>query len=156
MPEKGRISALTLDAIMGSFLDAVVAVDTNGVVVAWNDSATQTFGWAPAEAMGQGLDELIIPPQHRASHQAGMRRYHDTGVASVLNRRIEITAINRDGRELPIELSIVAAPPGGPAAFIGFIRDISDRLTAQDRLAVSEDLCGWRQTRPKSAHGTLT
>ena len=139
MPEKRRISALTLDAIMGSFLDAVVAVDANGVVVAWNDSATHTFGWTPAEAVGRGLDELIIPPQHRASHQAGMRRYHDTGVASVLNQRIEITALNRDGRELPIELSIVAAPPGGSAAFIGFIRDISDRLTALDRLAVSEE-----------------
>ncbi len=68
-----------------------------------------------------------------------MQRYHATGVASVLNRRIEISAIDRDGHEFPVELSIVAAPAGGSAAFIGFLRNISDRLIAQERLAVSEE-----------------
>ncbi len=64
MPHKEEISALTLEAIMGSVLDAVVAVDKDSVVVAWNDSATQTFGWTREEALGRGLGELIIPPQH--------------------------------------------------------------------------------------------
>ena len=139
MPHKQEISALTLDAIMGSVLDAVVAVDRDSIVVAWNDNATQTFGWTREEALGRSLAELIIPPQHRDGHRAGMQRYHATGLASVLNRRIEISAIDRRGQEFPIELSIVAAPAGGSAAFIGFLRNISDRLRAQERLAVSEE-----------------
>ena len=139
MPHKEEISALTLNAIMGSVLDAVVAVDKDSVVVAWNESATQTFGWTREEALGRGLGELIIPPRHRGGHRAGMDRYHATGVASVINRRIEISAIDRHGQEFPIELSIVVAPPGGSAAFIGFLRNISDRLIAQERLSVSEE-----------------
>jgi PAS domain S-box-containing protein len=88
MPHKEEISARTLDAIMGSVLDAVVAVDKDSIVVAWNGSAEQTFGWTREEAIGRGLGELIIPPRHRDGHRAGMERYHATGVASVLNRRI--------------------------------------------------------------------
>ncbi len=53
MPHKQEISALTLNAILGSVLDAVVAVDRDSVVVAWNDNATQTFGWTREEAMGR-------------------------------------------------------------------------------------------------------
>ncbi len=82
-----------------------------------------------------------------------MNRYHATGVANVLNRRIEITAIDRHGQEFPVELSIVAAPPGGSAAFIGFLRNISDRTIAQDRLSVSEESCDSLLVRPRSEHG---
>jgi PAS domain S-box-containing protein len=120
-------------------LDAVVVVDADGVVVAWNDAATRMFGWTRTEAMGRSMGELIVPTQHRKSHHLGMRRFQATGEARVLNRRIEITAIDKAGREFPIELAIVATPGAGDAAFVGFLRDISDRRTAQDRLSLSEE-----------------
>jgi PAS domain S-box-containing protein len=99
-----------LGPLMHSVLDAVIAVDSHGLVVAWNDVATTTFGWTPKEAYGRSLGELIVPPHHRANHRAGMRRYQETGIARVLNRRIEITAVDKTGREFPVELSIVTSP----------------------------------------------
>ena len=134
-PRAGQV----LGPIMRSVLDAVIAVDSQGVVVAWNDVAALTFGWTATEANGRLLGELIIPARHRAGHQAGMHRYQQTGESRVLNRRIEIAAVDKAGREFPVELSIVATPEAGEAAFIGFLRDISARRSAIERLAVSEE-----------------
>ena len=128
-----------LGPLMRSVLDAVIAVDTHGIVVAWNDVAVRTFGWTATEAVGRALGELIVPEHYRAHHQAGMRRFQQTGEARVVNRRIEISAIDKAGREFPVELSIVTTTETGKAAFIGFLRDISDRRAAQDRLKVSEE-----------------
>ena len=128
-----------LHPIMQSVLDAVIAIDAQGVVVAWNAVATRTFGWNEAEALGRSLGELIVPEHLRDLHQAGMRRYQMTGEARVINRRIEITAIDRSGGEFPVELSIVPSADTSKAAFIGFLRDISDRRSTQDRLSVSEE-----------------
>jgi PAS domain S-box-containing protein len=139
MPDRERVSGLTIDAIMGFALDAVIAVDREGVIVAWNELATTTFGWTDQEAVGLNLGDLIVPSRYRAAHTAGMARFHETGLARVVGRRIEISAVDRNGRELPIELSIVEAPSGGRAAFIGFLRDISDRLEAQSRLVLSNE-----------------
>jgi PAS domain S-box-containing protein len=140
MPDQPAVTSdHVLDAIMGSVLDAVVAIDTESRIVTWNAEAERIFGWTAAEALGRPLDDLIIPPQHRDGHRAGMHRYRETGEARVVNRRIEITGVDRNGREFPIELAIVAAPPSVDAAFIGFLRDIGDRHAAQERLAISEE-----------------
>ncbi|MDV6330155.1 PAS domain-containing protein [Asticcacaulis sp. 201] len=139
MPYSKEISARTVDALMSQVLDAVVVIDAEGDVLAWNRLATEIFGWNESEALGHSLADLIVPPAHRDGHRLGMQRLAETGVARVLGRRIEITALHRDGHEFPIELSIVAAPAGGDAAFIGFIRDITARRASETRLVLSEE-----------------
>ena len=132
-------SADALRLMARAVLDAVVAVDHAGVVVEWNEEAERTFGWSRREAVGRSMGGLIVPPQHRESHAEGMRRYLRTGEARVVNRRIEITAVDKGGREFPVELTIVPVPAGGGAAFVGFLRDISKRRHAEERLALSEE-----------------
>ncbi|MDB5481102.1 MAG: response regulator [Caulobacteraceae bacterium] len=137
--EEQNESRGALRLMAGTVLDAVVAVDGDGVIVEWNAAAERTFGWTRAEAVGRAMGELIVPAQHRQSHYAGMRRFQATGEARVVNRRIEITAVDRSGREFPIELSIVPVASDGDAAFVGFLRDISEGRHAQERLALSEE-----------------
>ncbi len=139
MPVQKEISDRTLEVLKASVLDAVVAIDTSGLIVGWNSMAGTIFGWAEDEVIGRSLGEVLVPPQHRDGHAQGMARYAESGIARVMGKRIEITALHRSGREIPIELSIVEAPPRGMAAFIGFIRDISERRLAQNRLFVSEE-----------------
>ncbi len=124
-------AADALRIVLSTVLDAVVAIDANGVVLAWNEVAEQTFGWTAAEAVGRSLNDLIVPAQHREAHSSGLRRYHRTGEARVLNRRIEISAVDKTSREFPIELSITAPPGETGTAFIGFMRDISQRNEAE-------------------------
>jgi PAS domain S-box-containing protein len=124
--------------IATTMLDAVVAVDGEGVIVEWNPAAERIFGWTRAEALGAPMGELIVPPGGRKRHYEGMRRFQRTGEGRVINRRWEITAVDRSGREFPIELSIKPMS-NGKAAFIGVMRDISERRHAQERLALSEE-----------------
>jgi PAS domain S-box-containing protein len=121
-------------AIVNSALDAVVAMDADGKITDWNKQAEDTFGWTRSEALGQRMVDTIIPAQYRLSHERGLQRFFKTGEGPVLNRRIEITAVRRDGTEFPVELSITPLRSGDTWTFSSFIRDITERRQAQEDL----------------------
>ena len=123
-----------LSPILDTVLDAVVVMDRDGVVRAWNQRAEATFGWTAAEAIGQNLGDLIVPPSLREAHHRGLRRFNADGIARVLDKRLELTGLRRDGSEVPVELSITLVTRDGGDAFIGFVRDISERRAAEAQL----------------------
>lgn len=127
-----------LQLLLQKVLEAVVVMRVDGSIADWNGCAEQTFGWTRAEALDRPMSDLIVPPRHRAAHAAGLKRYLENGVGPVIDRRIEITALHRSGREFPIELTITEAPYRTETVFIGFLRDISDRRAAELALRESE------------------
>ena len=122
-------------AIVETALDGVITIDASGIVTDWNSQATVLFGWAREEVMGKLLVETIVPDRDRETHVQGIREYLRTGAGPVLNRRIEVTARHKDGREFPVELSISPARIGEVYMFSAFIRDITDRRRTERRLA---------------------
>ena len=108
--------------------DAFIGIDSAGTIVAWNAQAESTFGWPRAEALGRNIADTIIPPPFRDAHASGMRRFHETGEARIVNQRLELTAQHRTGREFPVELTITEPMRVEHGFFFGaFLRDISDR-----------------------------
>jgi len=122
-----------LQSVLDTALDAVIVMDREGLVIGWNDRATRLFGWSWEAMRGRRLSETIIPPAYREKHEAGLVHYLATGEGSILNKHIEVSALNRDGREFPIELAITASDQFGDTLFIGFLRDISERRAAVER-----------------------
>ncbi|HEX9965351.1 MAG TPA: HWE histidine kinase domain-containing protein [Allosphingosinicella sp.] len=120
--------------MLDTALDAVVVMTREGIVAGWNERAEQTFGWTGSDAVGRLMADLIIPEQHREAHCQGLARYNETSEERVLGRRIEITALDKNGREFPVELSITLAGHPDESLFLGFLRDISDRREAEARL----------------------
>jgi len=115
-------------SIVDTAHDAFIGIDSASTIVAWNAQAERTFGWTRDEALGRNLTETIIPPAFRDAHNNGMRRFHDTGEAPVVNQRLELRAMHRSGREFPIELTItLPMRVEGRFFFSAFLRDISDR-----------------------------
>jgi PAS domain S-box-containing protein len=143
--ELARVAALAsaseahTRSVVDTALDAVISMDAAGCVTAWNARAEAIFGWPAAEVLGRSLAETIIPPAHREAHQRGLKHYLATGEGPVLNRRIEVTALRRDGREFPAELSIAPLRIDGAPHFSAFLRDITDRKLAEARLRESEE-----------------
>jgi PAS domain S-box-containing protein len=115
-------------------LDAVVTMDADGVTTGWNTQAEVIFGWSREDAVGRRMSDTIIPAQHREAHERGLRHFLATGEGAVLNRRIEMTALRRDGREFPVELAITPLKLGQTWTFSAFIRDISERKRAEEAL----------------------
>jgi PAS domain S-box-containing protein len=122
-----------LQTVLDTALDPVVVMDTDGMVIGWNDHSEQCFGWTWAEVRGRRLSDVIVPPAFRDGHENGLKHYLGTGEGPVLDRRIEVSAIDRDGREFPVELSVTASEQFGDKLFIGFLRDISDRKQEVER-----------------------
>jgi two-component system sensor histidine kinase/response regulator len=126
--------------ILESSLDAFVGMDSSGLITDWNAQAETTFGWLRSEATGQMLSQTIIPDRYRDAHERGLRHFLASGEGPVLNKRIEITALHRDGREFPVELTISAIGGAGSQRFVAFVRDITERKRSEQELGESSEV----------------
>ena len=120
--------------IMNSTLDAIICMDTNGAVTLWNPQAENIFGWKEEEMIGKSMADYIIPQQYRQRHQAGINRYLQTGQGAILNKLIQITALNHHNKEFPVELTIIPIKQVGTEIFCAFIRDITERKHNEEAL----------------------
>ena len=127
-------------AILETALDCIIAIDEQSLITEWNPAAEKTFGYSSAQAIGQSLPELIIPPALRDAHFGGMERYFKTGESVVLGQRVEVPALHRDGHEFPVELAVTRIEGAGPPLFTAYLRDISERKSAEAELAAGARL----------------
>ena len=137
--EVAQASGDLLKTVIDTALDALITIDVKGNIVLWNKQAELLFGWTEAEVRGKRLDETIIPPTLVKAHQEGMRRYYTEGVGPILGKRIEITAINRQGNIFPVELAVSPHKGKYVGGFSAFIRDISDRRRSDSAVKASEE-----------------
>jgi PAS domain S-box-containing protein len=129
------IAERLLPTLIEAALAAVITMDEDGVVHAWNRRAQETFGWSSAEAVGAQLVDLVVPPSYRDAHNAGLARFRGTGEGAVLGQVLELSALHRDGHEFPVELRISeAARVDGITLFIAFVIDITDRKSRETEL----------------------
>jgi PAS domain S-box-containing protein len=126
--------------IINTALDAFVQMDETGTISDWNSQAEKIFGWSHSEAIGTKLSELIIPEVHRDAHTSGMERFLRTGQGAILGRRLEIEALRRDGKEIRVELSVTELRRRDGFVFNGFMRDLTDRVAAEDRIRQAEKM----------------
>jgi PAS domain S-box-containing protein len=135
--EEVRSSESRLRAMLEAALDAVVVMDDEGRVLGWNPAAEAIFGYTAEEAAGHDMAELIVPPSLRPRHRHGLERFRETERPVVLDRRLELTGMRRDGSEFPVELTITRIAVPGPPMFTGYLRDITERTTAVRELQAS-------------------
>ena len=121
-----------LNTILNTAMESVIQMDEKGLIIDWNSQAESMFGWPSKEVTGRELHELIIPEHYRKMHIEGLKRFISTETSKILNTRVEISALHRDGREFPIELTISALKHNNEHQFCAFIRDITDQKRAQE------------------------
>jgi PAS domain S-box-containing protein len=135
--ERKKTEALIRDSeqkrrlIMNAALDAIVCIDTEGMITFWNPQAEVVFGWKEAEVIGRRLSSIIIPEPYRQMHDHGMEQYKVTGKGPALNVLLELNAINREGNMFPIELTVLPIKQESEEFFCAFIRDISERKKSE-------------------------
>jgi PAS domain S-box-containing protein len=129
-----QMSEARKSAILNNALDCVITIDHEGRVTEFNPAAEKTFGYSRADAIGQAMADLIVPPDQREAHRRGLARYLATGQTTYLDRRLELTAIRKDGTEFPVELAVTRISGDGPPSFTAFLRDLSERKRAEAEL----------------------
>ena len=117
--------------------DAMVSMDESGAIVFANPATARVFGHEPAELIGKPLT-MLMPEYMRELHNNGYRRYLATGHRHINWQGTELTALRKNGQEFPVEVSFGELTRDGRKVFTGFIRDISERRQAEDKLRASE------------------
>jgi PAS domain S-box-containing protein len=118
--------------ILETAYDAFIGMELNGTITAWNPQAERTFGWTAAEAIGRTLCDTVIAPAYRSAHANGVEQFLTTTAGSLLNRPVDLIGLHRDGHEFPAEATVWPVQVGGVRSFNAFVRDVSERLLAED------------------------
>ncbi len=133
-----RDSESLISNILERAPDAFVSCENSGIITKWNAAAEQTFGWTRAEAIGRDIAELIVPPAQRDAHRNGMLHFARGGTGPMVNARMRVNAIHKDGHEIPVELSIGAVRHDGAWHATAFLHDITERVQYEQQIAASE------------------
>jgi two-component system sensor histidine kinase/response regulator len=112
--------------LLETSFDAFVGMDSRGSITDWNVQAEGAFGWTQSEVDGKVLSEVIIPARYRESYEQEIRQLLASGQGPALTKRFEIAAARRDGREIPVEITISAIRHDGSDLFAAFVRDLSE------------------------------
>jgi PAS domain S-box-containing protein len=121
-------------AILQAALDCIVSIDSHGTIIEFNPAAERTFGYAREEVVGKDVAEIIIPAAMRDAHRRGMKRYLTTGETSLLDKRVQVTAMRRDGSEFPVELTVTHVRLREQSIFSASLRDITKEKWAEQEL----------------------
>ncbi|MBG0817556.1 ATP-binding protein [Planomonospora sp. ID82291] len=105
--------------------EAAMSFDAAGAVMAWNSAAERLFGWSPIEALGRPAEELICPPRLHAGWEEVLHRVWEEGGAS--GQRLELTAVDRTGREFPAEMLVRTAAGNDGLLYDALLHDITDQ-----------------------------
>ncbi|MGH1354811.1 MAG: ATP-binding protein [Thalassovita sp.] len=135
-----QIAHTRLNSIVTASLDAVIVSDRQGRIVEYNASAEKVFGYTLDEVLGKSLADVVIPPHLRDAHTAGMKRMMDGGAHRVVGHgRVKLEGMRKSGEVFPVELALEAAGDGDDMIVIGFMRDISAQVAAEQELVEARD-----------------
>jgi len=130
MSDAGSANGRLAAALLLSALDAIIVMNERGLVVEFNPMAERVFGYTRDQAVGQPLSDLIVPPEMRERHREGYRRYVETGVATLIGKRIEIEAMRADGSTIPVEMTMTEVVLATERVFAAHLRDLTEHRQA--------------------------
>ena len=121
-------------AIVDYASDAIITIDTKGLILSFNLAAEKLFGYREEEVLGKNVN-LLMPSPYREEHDGYIEHYLQTGEKKIIGIGREVIALHKDGREIQIELTVAEVKVGEHHIFTGSIRDITERKRIQDKLA---------------------
>ena len=110
--------------------DAIISINSEGIILSWNIAAEKIFGYSSSEMINENL-KGIVPLHHIAGHNAGIQRLRDSEKENILGKTIELTAIRKNRTEFPIELSLSSWQSSDEKFYTGIIRDITKRKRSE-------------------------
>jgi ammonium transporter len=120
--------------IIDHALDGIIGINPDGLVTTWNPQAARIFGWSRDQIIGQSFTDTIIPLQYRKAHMEGLKRFASTRKGTIVNQRLTLPALHRNGQEFPIELTIIPIVQGTTYSFYAFVRDLTEQQRTEAAL----------------------
>ena len=135
--------------VLDTVVDGLITIDRHGIIQSFNKACVSLFGYAPDEVIGQNV-RILMPEPYHSEHDRYIAAYLATGVAKIIGTGREVMGRRKDGSTFPMELAVGESPQGGNHAFVGIVRDLTERREAETQ---REQL---RQSQKMEAVGQLT
>lgn len=152
MPESSRLpEEFGIGRLFRDIRDAIIVGNARTErIVLWNHCAESLFGYTEEEALELHLHDLV-PEKLRAMHRNGLARYQTSGHGKLIDDAtpVELSGLHKDGREVPIELTLTAIPQrdvNGDRFALAIVRDAGERKAAEEaRLKLERMRAGKQQ-----------
>jgi PAS domain S-box-containing protein len=129
--------AASLRALVDTIVDGVVIIDVQGLIRVFNPACERLFGYAQGEVVGQNV-AMLMPEPYRREHDDYLEAYRRTGQRKIIGLGREVVGRRKDGSTFPMELSVGETRLGSGNAYVGVIRDVTERKQAERRLRDGE------------------
>ncbi len=127
-PAEARLRSL-IATVLDTVVDGLITIDRHGVIQSFNKACTILFGYEPEEVVGKNI-RMLMPEPYHSEHDGYISAYLKTGVPRIIGIGREVMGRRKDGATFPMELAVGEAPQGGNHAFVGIIRDLTERREA--------------------------
>ena len=126
-------------AILETTVDAIITIDSQGIVQTFNSAAEKIFGYCAEEVIGNNV-KMLMPAPYRSEHDGYIGRYLETGVPKIIGIGRQVTGLRKDGTEFPMDLAVSEVPLKDKRLFAGIIRDMTERILLEEQLVQSTKL----------------
>jgi two-component system CheB/CheR fusion protein len=116
-----------LQTILNTAIDAIITIDSRGIIQSVNSATEQMFGYTGDEMIGENVT-MLMPSPEREAHDGYLARYLHTGEKHIIGISREVQGRRKDGSVFPTSLAVSEIEP--LKLFTGIHRD----LTQQKRL----------------------
>jgi two-component system sensor kinase FixL len=122
-----------LQSVLDTIPDAMIVIDTRGIMQSFSAAAERLFGYTSQEAIGRNVS-ILMPEPYRGQHDGYLNRYMTTGEKRIIGIGRLVIGQRKDGSTFPIELTVGEMRSGERRFFTGFARDLTERQETQQRL----------------------
>ncbi len=122
-----------LRSILETVPDAMIVIDSRGIMQLFSSAAERLFGYTKREAIGQNVS-ILMPEPDQSRHDSYLARYLRTHDPHIIGIGRIVTGKRRDGTTFPMHLSVGQTQRGDEPYFTGFVRDLTEHQQTQARL----------------------
>lgn len=131
--DAARAREAHVQSILDTVPDAMVVIDSRGMMQSFSTAASRLFGYGTEEVIGKNVS-MLMPSPYREQHDSYLERYLRTGERRIIGIGRIVVGERKDGSIFPMELSVGEMNSGRDRFFTGFIRDLSERQKTESRL----------------------
>ncbi|MDH5517085.1 MAG: PAS domain S-box protein [Gammaproteobacteria bacterium] len=127
-----------LKSVLDTAADAIVTIDSKGIILSFNAAAVSIFGYQSEQVCGQNV-KMLMPEPYHSEHDSYLKRYADTAKKNVIDRRVQVTGLRSNQQNFPMELAISEVESGDEKIFTGIVHDLTDLKKVENQLREAKE-----------------
>jgi len=128
------------ELILENATDGIFTIDDRQVVVSFNPTCEQMWGYSADEVLGREMT-MLIPEYAREGHLDNVHRFRDAQAEGVHmeDRGLKLFGLRKNGEVFPTEVGISKSEIDGELFYSAFIKDITDRVKAEQEIIAAKE-----------------